>query len=189
MPFLANSSVAVRNAYVLNSVSSPFCPPTYVSWHLGLGLCSLSLLELYCQDVQSGSESWHHLLQSSCSGGSALALGAQAVNNDTNLGLCWAAMVQFIFWREYLNSADKQEGAHGSPRVSLDLCARIGCHVAMAMSPSAEHHVLGTGSSWSHAEREWGVQQLSFWTVSTSLRAVAQKLQWLCSFPRGFGSP
>jgi hypothetical protein len=33
------------------------------------------------------------------------------------------------------------------------------------------------------------VQQLSFWTVAISLRAVAQKLQWLCSFPRGFGGP
>jgi hypothetical protein len=32
-----------------------------------------------------------------------------------------------------------------------------------------------------------GVQQLSSWTVAISLRAVAQKLHWLRSFPRGFG--
>jgi hypothetical protein len=38
------------------------------------------------------------------------------------------------------------------PRFLFDLCIRIGCHVAMAMSPSAEHPVLGTGSSWFHAE-------------------------------------
>jgi hypothetical protein len=38
------------------------------------------------------------------------------------------------------------------PRFLFDLCTRIGCHVAMAMSPSAEHPVLGTGSSQFHAE-------------------------------------
>jgi hypothetical protein len=38
-------------------------------------------------------------------------------------------------------------------------------------------------------EREQGVQQLSSWTVAISLRAVAQKLQGLRSFPRGFGGP
>jgi hypothetical protein len=32
-------------------------------------------------------------------------------------------------------------------------------------------------------------QQLSFWTAAISLRAIAQKLQWLHSFPRGFGGP
>jgi hypothetical protein len=37
--FLANSAVAVRNAYVLNSVSFPFHPPTNGLWHFGLGLC------------------------------------------------------------------------------------------------------------------------------------------------------
>jgi hypothetical protein len=44
----------------------------------------------------------------------------------------------------------------GSPQVSLDLCTGIGCHVTMAMSPSAEYHVLGTGFFQSHAEREQG---------------------------------
>jgi hypothetical protein len=33
------------------------------------------------------------------------------------------------------------------------------------------------------------VQQLSFWTVAIFLRAVAQKLQKLCSFPRGSEDP
>jgi hypothetical protein len=28
-----------------------------------------------------------------------------------------------------------------------------------------------------------------FWTIAISLRAVAHKLQWLHSFPRGFGGP
>jgi hypothetical protein len=50
----------------------------------------------------------------------------------------------------------------------------------MAMSPSAEYHVFGMRFSQSHAERERenrGVQQLSFWIVAISLRAVSQKLQ------------
>jgi hypothetical protein len=34
-----------------------------------------------------------------------------------------------------------------------------------------------------------GVQQLSSWTVTISLRAVAQKLQLLHSFPRDFEGP
>jgi hypothetical protein len=77
----------------------------------------------------------------------------------------------------YLSSTDKQERVRDSLQVSLDLCTGIGCHVAMAMSPSVEHHVLGTGFSRSHTEREnRGVQQLSFWTVAIFLRAVAQKL-------------
>jgi hypothetical protein len=71
-----------------------------------------------------------------------------------------------------LSSADKQEGICGSPQVSLDLCTGIGCHVAMATSPSAEHHVLGTMQRENRV-----VQQLSFWTVAISLRAGAQKLQ------------
>jgi hypothetical protein len=37
-----------------------------------------------------------------------------------------------------------------------------------------------------HREKR-GVQQLSSWTVATYLRPVAQKLQWLCSFPIVFG--
>jgi hypothetical protein len=92
-------------------------------------------------------QKFHHLF---------LVLGAWAVNNNTNLGLCRAAMVQLIFWREYLSSEDKQEGVPGSPQVSLDLCTRIGCHVAMAMSPSVEHHILGTWFSRSHEEKEQG---------------------------------
>jgi hypothetical protein len=89
-------------------------------------------------------------------GAQTLALGTRTANNDMNSGLCQAAMAQFIFWRVYLSSADKQKGVGGSPQVSLNLCTRIGCHVAMAMSPSAEHHVLQTGFSQSHAEREQG---------------------------------
>jgi hypothetical protein len=47
-----------------------------VSDTLGWGSTeSLSLLELYCKDIQSRSESWHHLPQSSCSGGSNSGLG------------------------------------------------------------------------------------------------------------------
>jgi hypothetical protein len=39
-------------------------------------------------------------------------------------------------------------------------------------------------------QRENGrVQQLSSWTVAICLTAVAQKIQWFCSFPRGFGGP
>jgi hypothetical protein len=54
-------------------------------------------------------------------GATTLVLGAWVANNDMNSGLCRAAMVQFIFWKVYLSSADKQEGVRGgSPQVSLD---------------------------------------------------------------------
>jgi hypothetical protein len=54
-------------------------------------------------------------------------------------------------------------------------CTEIGCHVAMAMSQSVEHHVLGTGFFQSHTENRV-VQQLSFRTVAISLKAAAQKI-------------
>jgi hypothetical protein len=76
----------------------------------------------------------------------------------------------------YLSSVDKQEGVHGSPQVSLDLCTVISYHVVMATSPSAEHHVLGMDLPGPMQRENRGVQQLSFWTVAISLRAVAQKL-------------
>jgi hypothetical protein len=97
-----------------------------------------------------------HHCSPAAAGAPTLVLGARAANNDMNLGLCRAAMAQFIFSREYFSSAEKQERVCGSPQVSLELCTGIGCQVAMATSPSAEHHVLRTGSSWSHAEREQG---------------------------------
>jgi hypothetical protein len=127
--------------------------------------------------------------QYSCRRAPTLVLDARAENNDMKSGLCQVAMVQFIFWREYLSCADKQEGEYGSPQFSLDLRTGIGCHVATAMSPSVEHHVLGTGFPGPMQRDNRVVQQLSSWTVAISLRAVAQKLQWLCSFPRGFGGP
>jgi hypothetical protein len=68
-------------------------------------------------------------------GAQTLALGAWGVNNDMNSGLCWAAMAWIIFWREYLSSADKQEGVGGSPQISLDLCTRIGCHGCYGYEP------------------------------------------------------
>jgi hypothetical protein len=89
-------------------------------------------------------------------GALTLVLCARVANNNPNLGLCQAAVAQFIFWREYLSNAEKQEGVCGRSQVSLDLCTSIGCHVVMATSPSVEHHVLGTGSSQSHIEREQG---------------------------------
>jgi hypothetical protein len=118
-----------------------------------------------------------------------LALGARAANNDMNSGLCWAAMVQFIFWREYLSSADKQEGVCGSFQVSLDLCTRTGCHIAR-LQAQEWNAMLSRPGFPSPLQREIRrVQQLSFWPVAISLRDVEQKLQWLWSFSRGFGSP
>jgi hypothetical protein len=75
------------------------------------------------------------MLQSSCSRGSDSGLRCSGGEYQHEL----AAMVQFIFWRVYLSNADKQEGVHGSPQVSLDLCTGIGCHIAISMSPSVEY--------------------------------------------------
>jgi hypothetical protein len=77
----------------------------------------------------------------------------------------------------FLTSAEKQEGVCGSPQVSPDLCTEIGCHIAMAVSPSEEHHVLGKGFPSPTQRENRVVQQLSFWTVAIKQRAVAQKLQ------------
>jgi hypothetical protein len=126
--------------------------------------------------------------QSSCSRGSNSGLGCLSGKKWHELRVVRAAMVQFIFWREYLSSAEKQERVRVSPQVSLDLWTGIGCHVAMTMSPSAECHVLRR-VFWSTQRENRVVQQLSFWTVAISLRAVAQKLHWLHSFPKGFGGP
>jgi hypothetical protein len=48
---------------------------------------------------------------------------------------------------------------------------------------------LGLGLPGPTQRKKRGVQQLSSWTVATYLRPVAQKLQWLCSFPRILGGP
>jgi hypothetical protein len=77
----------------------------------------------------------------------------------------------------YLSSAKKQEGVCGCPLVSLDLCAGISCHVAMAMSPSGNIMFSGLGLPGPMQRENRGVQQLSSWTVAISLKAVAQKLQ------------
>jgi hypothetical protein len=71
----------------------------------------------------------------------------------------------------YLSSAEKQEGIRGSSQFSLGLCTRIGCHIAMAMSPGAE---LGVPCS---TERENGKFAESSIGLLIFLRAVAQTLQ------------
>jgi hypothetical protein len=48
---------------------------------------------------------------------------------------------------------------------------------------------LGLGLPGPMQRGNRGVQQLSSWMVAISVRAVAQKLHWLHSFPRGFGGP
>jgi hypothetical protein len=122
-------------------------------------------------------------------GALTLVLGARVVNNNTNLRLCWAAVAYFIFWREYLSSAEKQEGVHGSPQVSLDLCTGLAITLLQLWAQLWNIKILELGLP-GHTQREnRGVQQLSFWTVAIPLRAVEQKLQGLCSFPRGFGGP
>jgi hypothetical protein len=54
----------------------------------------------------------------------------------------------------------KQEGVHGSPQFSFDLCTRIGCHITLAMSPEAE---LGS------TQRENGKFTETLWDILSLL--------------------
>jgi hypothetical protein len=116
-------------------------------------------------------------------------LGAQVANNDMNSELCWTAMVWFIFWSVYLSSAEKKKEYLAVP--SFPLTCVLGLAVTLLWLWAQVQNImfLGLGLPGPMQRENRGVQQLSSWTVEFSLRAIAQKIQWLHFFPRGFGGP
>jgi hypothetical protein len=138
--------LTVRNSLGWGSVSNLFVPCSFFLWTAKM-----------FREVPH----WVPIYHRPAAAGSPLLLGECVANNDMNTRKCWAAMVQFIFWKAYLSSAEKQEEVSGSPQFSFDLCTRIGCHVTMAMSPEAELSVPCS------TEREkTGSLQKALWDLS-----------------------
>jgi hypothetical protein len=118
---------------------------------------------------------------------SSLVLGRQIMTQTLGYaGQQWCS----LFFEEYISAVQTSRKEYVAlPR--FPLTSALGLAVTLLWLQAQVWNImfLGLGLPGPTQRENRGVQQLSSWTVAISLRDVTQKLQWLCSFPRGLQDP